>query len=199
MKFHYLPMVMVMALAFAPTAWADNNETAVQAASDAVAEVLANAEQPTQKAEENQQANQVSAESAYSIEQTLVAPKNHYALNFQMPSGNVVCGGDLMNQDENASPWHGVACVMVTPISLPKKIDQSCSHGWGYEFIVAPAGEASRPCHAHLPVQFDAPVLKYGSKIKGKGWECSSETSGLTCVNNDKHGFKLRKYEQVLF
>lgn len=123
-----------------------------------------------------------------------------YRLNFQMPSKNIVCGGDLPANEANGhSAWHGVVCSMVTPIVVPQNEAKSCSHGWGYEFVLPQKGEAERPCHSHLPVQFDAPVLKYGAQISGNGWTCKSEYSGLTCTNTDHNGFHLRKRSQTLF
>lgn len=133
----------------------------------------------------------------------MIAPQTHaqsYSLNFQMPSNNIVCGGDLPADEANGrAAWHGVVCSMVTPIALPQAQAKQCSHGWGYEFVLPENGAAERPCHSHLPVQFDAPVLKYGAKISGKGWTCKSEYSGLTCTNADNNGFRLRKSEQTLF
>ncbi|QMT31551.1 DUF6636 domain-containing protein [Alysiella filiformis] len=124
-----------------------------------------------------------------------------YSLNFQMPSSNVICGGDLpADESQNRAAWHGVACTMVTPLVLPQyELADQCSNGWGYEFILPAQGAADRPCHTHLPVQFDAPVLKYGAEMRGQGWSCKSEYSGLTCTNQDGSGFKLRKSEQTLF
>lgn len=124
-----------------------------------------------------------------------------YSLNFQMPSSNVVCGGDLpADESQNRAAWQGVACTIVTPIVLPKSEQaEQCSYGWGYEFVLPAQGAADRPCHAHLPVQFDAPVLKYGAEMRGQGWVCKSEHSGLTCTNQDGSGFKLRKSAQTLF
>lgn len=135
---------------------------------------------------------------------TLLAPNTHaqtYSLNFQMPSGNIVCGGDLPADESNGrAAWSGVVCSMVTPIVVPKNtLAEQCNSGWGYEFVLPEKGAAERPCHSHLPVQFDAPVLKYGTQISGKGWTCKSEYSGLTCTNTERNGFYLRKSEQTLF
>jgi len=42
-------------------------------------------------------------------------------------------------------------------------------------------------------------VLKYGETISGNGWSCRSETSGLSCKNNDGHGFSINRQEYRLF
>ena len=43
------------------------------------------------------------------------------------------------------------------------------------------------------------PVLAYGKTIRGKGWQCTSQTDGMRCQNRSKHGFWLNRSRQTLF
>jgi len=42
-------------------------------------------------------------------------------------------------------------------------------------------------------------VLPYGKTIRGKGWQCTSQTDGMRCQNRSKHGFWLNRTRQTLF
>jgi hypothetical protein len=43
------------------------------------------------------------------------------------------------------------------------------------------------------------PVLTYGATWQHNGFTCTSEQSGVTCFNADRHGFSLSRAKQSVF
>ena len=109
---------------------------------------------------------------------------------FKSPSGNILCQGS----DD------GVECLIINKTNtaiLPKPKD--CDLDWGGLFGVSNRGRAYLSCYSDA---FDAPdmkVLNYGKSIRGEGWQCISQRTGMTCKNQQGHGFNLRRSQQTLF
>ena len=109
---------------------------------------------------------------------------------FKSPSGNILCYGD----DDS------VECRIVnktnkTTLSKPK----DCELDWGDGFGVSKTGRAYLTCYGDALSAFEMSVLAYGKTIKGKGWQCTSAKTGMTCKNSQGHGFTLRRNKQTLF
>jgi hypothetical protein len=109
---------------------------------------------------------------------------------FQVPSGNIHCRGDGVDLD----------CEMGTNnMKLPPK-PKSCDLDWGNRFMMSPNGRAERACHGDtLGRNPKHPVLGYGKTWRRNGYICRSKPTGLTCKNQDGHGWTLNKDKQTFF
>lgn len=111
---------------------------------------------------------------------------------FQSPSKNITCKdfgtevGCYISQNTAKKP------------ALPKPAD--CDLDWGDMFYVGKTGKASLECHGDMPVNTSgATTLAYGKTIKGNGWSCTSQKTGMTCKNSQGHGFTLSRAKQTVF
>lgn len=110
---------------------------------------------------------------------------------FHTPSGNIYCQGAN----------DGVTCYIMDKtntaiVSRPN----DCDLDWGNLFYLeAPRGRAELVCHGDALDLADTKKLAYGKTIKGKGWQCTSQKTGLTCKNSQGHGFTLSRKKQTLF
>ena len=77
------------------------------------------------------------------------APDGVFTVNFQSPSGNIVCGGDTGPQ-EGEEPWHGVSCFIHetgnTKPAMPKP--KGCGFDWGNVFNIDNKGKAYMSCYS---------------------------------------------------
>lgn len=131
------------------------------------------------------------------------APMKHFptydrgfAVEFQSPSGNLLCQGDY--EDEQGKTSQAVFCF---DRSLPEREPHHCDLDWTDTVSVAARGKAKRDglCHGDIVVAPDAKILPYGKTVRGKGWQCQSRTDGIRCTNRDRHGFHIRRGKSILF
>lgn len=104
---------------------------------------------------------------------------------FNSPSGNIVCMG--VNS--------GVYCT----IHERNTSKPSC---WGdgmTSFYVPSRGKSELDCTSEYFYDDSAPVLSYGQTMRGNGWSCTSQKSGMTCKNSAGRGFSLSRSSQRLF
>jgi uncharacterized protein DUF6636 len=113
--------------------------------------------------------------------------------DFATPSGNIKCF---------AAAYNGgyVECIIESglvpvPTSPPCDLDRP-------GLVVGTSGSARPSCRGDpTPAVLDKriPALPYDDVWKGFGVHCVSQTSGLTCVNGDGHGFFLSRERWKLF
>jgi hypothetical protein len=109
---------------------------------------------------------------------------------FQVPSGNIHCRADSIYLDCEI----GINNMKLSP--KPK----SCDLDWGNRFVMSPNGRAERACHGDtLGRNPKHPILSYGKTWRKKGFTCVSKPTGLTCKNQDGHGWTLSKNKQQFF
>jgi hypothetical protein len=112
----------------------------------------------------------------------------------QTPSRNIHCqfdsemGGNIDCEIIEYQPSAG----------LPER-PADCDLDYGSRFIMESAGEASMACYGDTVRNADAEIIPYGSSYTLYGITCISEKTGLTCTNEDAHGFRLSKGLQELF
>lgn len=129
-----------------------------------------------------------------SLPLTCLASSLSYA-DFRSPSGNVVC-----STSADLNPKGGVYCYVGTDNSkppIPKPRD--CDYDWGGAFGVEKTGRTQMYCVSDYPFDPNPTVLNYGQTLKGKTYECTSLTTGMTCKNTSGHGFTLSKSSQSIF
>jgi hypothetical protein len=114
-------------------------------------------------------------------------------LYFQTPSRNIGC-----------MIWTGVdgavRCDMKELKQSQSKRPADCDLDWGSAFQVNVGGlKGEVICHGDTVLTPDARVLDYGQSVDLSGFTCTSEKTGMTCVNESGHGFTLSKARQKLF
>lgn len=113
---------------------------------------------------------------------------------FNSPSGNISCG----SFDDHTAVSCYIAHKDNPKPAKPKP--KSCRYGdWGNEFWLDNKGKADMGCYTDFPYFENAKILPYGKSINGRGWTCTSQTTGMRCVNKDGHGFSLSRAKQTLF
>lgn len=115
--------------------------------------------------------------------------------DFQTPSENIVCS-TRAEVNENG----GVTCLIrdinsKPIISRPK----DCDGDWGNMFYVSATGKTKLACYSDHPFDQYPLTLNYGDTIKGKTYQCTSQKTGMTCMNKELHGFTLSKDSQNIF
>lgn len=120
-----------------------------------------------------------------------------YRLNFASPSKNIVCGGDVLPAYGGAK---GVSCYVVQMDNKPLIAKpKSCDGKWGNVFELGKSSQANLGCYTDTPYSQNPRILSYGKTIRGDGWYCTSLSTGMKCVNDQKHGFEIGRKQQVLF
>lgn len=121
-----------------------------------------------------------------------------YQHNFKTPSGNIICGGDGKNDD--GKNWNGVSCFIQDFGGKPARPHpKDCEFDWGGQFELSHKGRTEMGCYSDYPYNPNPITLHYGESISGKGWKCTSLTTGLRCENRSGHGFELNRNKQILF
>jgi hypothetical protein len=114
-----------------------------------------------------------------------VVPVAHW-VDFETPSGNIICTTGQLRQSGNAV---GIDCVVF-----------SASGGRGQaSWMMRPTGRAwHRAVAANIETE-GVRALAYGRSWSRFGISCKSRSSGLTCRNRSSHGFFLSRGRQRIF
>lgn len=115
--------------------------------------------------------------------------QEYYA--FQSPTGNIGC---IIVTEEETS----VRCDLAD-FAASFTDDGECELDFGHAFAVGQYGRAGAICAGDTVLDDGAEVLEYGEEIYINGITCWSERSGLSCANDNGHGFSLSKRRQEVF
>jgi hypothetical protein len=99
---------------------------------------------------------------------------------FMTPSRNIICG----------AMEGGVRCDIAS--GLRPEPTEDCLLDWVGLWVEA-GGSAGTNCAGDAVPSSGAPVLEYGEKWMSEGITCASDSSGLTCVNEQGRGFFLSR------
>ncbi len=115
-------------------------------------------------------------------------------VQFQSPTGNIHC---LMLAGDG--DWQGVRCdILEAELSYTlRPVD--CDLDWGHAFEVPRRGGATPVCAGDTVADPGAPVLDYGRSYSRGGMTCTSEKTGMTCLNAQGSGFTLSRARQRVF
>ena len=112
---------------------------------------------------------------------------------FHSPTGNIACA--LMSGE-----FAGARCDMRSLTQSFPKRPVDCELDWGDSFaIAAGARQGVVLCHGDTVMDPNAMVLGYEQSATLGEITCTSETSGMTCLNAKGHGFSIAKAAQHLF
>lgn len=111
--------------------------------------------------------------------------------HFVLPSGNIYCA--LVGENQEF-----LRCEIGSSLNpMPPKPD-SCEFDWGNGFLLAQNSEPNILCISDTIAGSDR-ELAYKTTWKNAGFECLSETTGLTCKNSTGQGFFLSREKWEVF
>jgi hypothetical protein len=114
------------------------------------------------------------------------APAFAKLVQFRTPSANIGCVG------ETARAANFVRCDIASRSWSPPRRPASCRLDWGQGLALDRRGRSSWVCAGDTALNRGR-ILAYGARRVIGGITCVSRTSGLTCTNQDGHGFTLSR------
>ncbi|MBR1156574.1 DUF6636 domain-containing protein [Bradyrhizobium sp. JYMT SZCCT0428] len=113
-------------------------------------------------------------------------------VGFQSPSKNIACA--YFDYDKQNT----LRCdIMEATVTARRPAD--CDLEWGKAFEMRSRGSAVRLCYGDTVMDPKMPMLVYGEVWQRGGFTCTSEQSGVTCLNADRRGFSISRAKQDLF
>ena len=112
---------------------------------------------------------------------------NSTSTSFVTPSGNIYCS--LVGEDKDALRCEILS--MLNPIP-PLPNPGHCEFDWGAGFLLPRYTQPEILCISDTIAGTDY-TLAYGSTWNNSGFQCESQTNGLTCTNSNNQGFFLSR------
>ena len=111
------------------------------------------------------------------------------------------CGGDVRDPTiPDFAPYQGVRCTTRYPVSreLAQPRPADCELDWGFTFILPAQGKAEIrwECRGDTDFSSAGTALEDGQSIKGDGWQCTRQGSGISCENAYRHGFTIDRMQK---
>jgi hypothetical protein len=117
-------------------------------------------------------------------------------LGAQTPTHNIHCQAAPPSQDQ---PTPELRCDIRNKTTRSPRPPRNCPLSWGDAFALDPTGPGRLLCHGDTVANPENPVVLYGTQWRAYGFTCTSQTSGMTCVNGEGHGFALSRASQKVF
>lgn len=123
------------------------------------------------------------------------------SLSFKAPSGNINC----IYSDYDNKPEVRCDIMQFTPSfkTVPPGTSNEvirCTPQKLNAFVITPNDSSgSAFCPTDAAIDGEQVVLAYGQTFKRAGLLCTSETTGMTCMNAAGHGFSLSRASQKVF
>ena len=111
------------------------------------------------------------------------------------------CGGDVRDPGiPDFAPYQGVRCTTSYPISqnLNQAKPADCPLAWYATFVLPAKGKAEIrwECRGDTDFSSAGTALEDGQSIKGDGWQCTRQGSGISCENAYRHGFTIDRMQK---
>lgn len=139
----------------------------------------------TQNTEESEA---TAASPANTKNNTLVANSSDY---FVLPSGNIYCALVGANREF-------LRCEIRSLLNPMPPQSDNCEFDWGNGFLLSQNSKPEILCISDT-IAGSYPTLAYDTTWKNSGFECLSETRGLTCKNSAGQGFFLSRERWAIF
>lgn len=121
-------------------------------------------------------------------------PAQADVFTFETPSGNIDC---VVGVGRDSSD---ITCTIHERSGPPARPRPSTCRGtWGHSFEMFDRGPVRMLCDGPLRNGSAQEIAPYGVIGSPGGFRCSSERTGLTCRNDDGHGFFLSRRVQQVF
>lgn len=107
---------------------------------------------------------------------------------FKTPSGNIFC--ELISGEINS-----LRCEVGTSLKPkpPEPYRGYCEFDWGRGLLLPGDAKPEVLCISDTIADPNKSVLGYGKTWNQGGFQCISQTTGLTCKNNNGYGFFLSR------
>ena len=116
---------------------------------------------------------------------------------FITPSGNISCR--YFEGDSDQAPNPTLRCDIRDHVTIRTR-PADCDLEWGDAFEISKNGtHGTEICHGDTTFGGNLPKLEYGIAWNFHGLTCTSDVSGLTCLNHNGHGFRLSRLSQQIF
>ena len=125
---------------------------------------------------------------------TAAAPALADVFTFETPSENIQCSVGLERG------FSDIMCTIINrqgPTALPRPA--GCNSDWGHDFAMNNRGPVRMTCGPLNRNKDGFDRAEYGVTGRFGGFVCQSERTGLTCTNEDGHGFFLSRRSQKVF
>lgn len=119
---------------------------------------------------------------------------NADVFTFETPSENIQCSVGL------EAGFSDISCTIINrsgPFAFPKPA--ACAGSWGHVFEMNNRGPVRMACGPFSRDKSAFDKAEYGVTGRFGGFVCESATTGLTCRNEDGHGFSLSRRSQKVF
>ena len=124
----------------------------------------------------------------------LATPAAADVFTFETPSENIQCSVGL---EAGFSDIYCTIIVRQGPPALPRPAN--CNSDWGHAFMMMNRGPVEMQCTPLDTNKGGFDRAEYGVTGEFGGFVCQSERTGLTCQNEDGHGFFLSRRQQTVF
>jgi hypothetical protein len=114
-------------------------------------------------------------------------------VQFRTPSNNIHC---QLSSDDGSIDCEIISVTVESP--LPER-PADCDLEWGKRFYMKEKGPSELICTGDTVRDHKATIVPYGENFAYGLFTCASTEKGLSCTNNDGHGFLLSKEKQELF
>jgi len=110
------------------------------------------------------------------------------------------CGGDVRNVAFIAPPYDSVRCQIDVPVQgkLAQERPADCQQAWVATLVLPAQGNAEIrwECRGDTDFSSAGTALEDGQSIKGDGWQCTRQGSGISCENAYRHGFTIDRMQK---
>jgi hypothetical protein len=117
-------------------------------------------------------------------------------MNMQMPSHNIYCQAEAPGID---GPNPSLRCDIMHKTTRDPPAPRNCPLSYGDSYGLNPTGTGYLVCHGDTVQNSSAVVVPYGQQWRAYGFTCTSQTTGVTCVNGQGHGFSMAQAAQKAF
>ena len=115
------------------------------------------------------------------------------ALFFRSPSGNINC---VLGTGDDAY----VRCDIAEFTPSFSRPPAECDLDWGDSFEITVTGrKGALGCHGDTAFSEESFTLGYDDVLIFGGFACTSERTGMSCINERGHGFEISKTKQRVF
>lgn len=119
---------------------------------------------------------------------------------FRSARGNITCHfHGYIHKTEDSEPRYAVRCDIAEYAPVWTTPPEGCKLDWGGVLWLEESRPGRRACVGDAGASPAAPVLEYGDSVYAGFLICEMQRSGVTCTNDEGHGFFMSRATQRVF